>query len=192
MQEETQEVVRLSPLVDLPQELIIELAVGVGKFDDICRKHGYNTSEIEFLRESANLQRQVAKMESELTRDGLTHEYRARYVSDLALQEMTRRVTDPRTPTNTIIDIYKETTKTGNLQPKQNQVQAQGGGGYSITINIPQMNEQPGRTIEMNSSNVGAVDAEATPSMVMIVPDVGTVNRSLNSSLELPEDYQDE
>lgn len=181
----------LDPLVDIPSELIIELAVGIGKFDDICRNHGYSTSQIEFLRDSPVLQRRVAATESELTRDGVTHKFRSSYVSDVALKVMHQRLLDPATSTGQVIDIYKETVKTADLLPKNNQV-VQQGSGFSLIINLPAVGDQPGRTIEMNRDVNNVSDAEPLPVLGTIMPDVGTMNRSLNSSLELPEDFQDE
>ena len=211
MHEETQ-LTQLDPLVDFPPELVIELAVGIDTFDNICRKHGYNTSQIEFLRNSPVLQRRVAATDSELTRDGVTHKFRSSYVSDVALKVMHQRLLDPATPTGQVIDIYKETVKTADLLPKNNQV-AQQGGGYSLIINLPQVGDQPGRTIEartkpietvpdlgttiptlgtsVNSVDEGLVDVEALLDKAPLETVNRDVNRVLNSAIELPEDWDE-
>jgi hypothetical protein len=178
MEDQTQ-LTPLDPLVDIPPALVTELAVGVGSFEDICQKYGYDKHQIEFLRDTPALQRRVATIESELTKDGYTHEYRSRYVSDVALQVMHQRLLDPATPTSQVVDIYKETVKTGNLLPKQNVAQTVGS-GFSITINIPNIDDQPGRIIEAK--------AEPVPISSMNEPNFGTTN----SALALPEDWQDE
>lgn len=185
-QEETQDI-RLSALVDVPEAMIIELAVGVNGFDDICRKYNYNTSQIEQLKANEPFRAKIIKMESELTREGYTNEFRARWLADVSLRILHERLIDPRTPTPVVLDIHKEMVKNGNLGPKPNVTQT-GNGGYSITINLPQMGEQPGRTIEMNSSDVGSDGVKP----LLVAAPIETVNRHMNSSLELPEDWQDE
>lgn len=187
MQEENQ----LTPILDVPPELILEVAVGVDTLESICQKYGYSTSHVEQLRNDAGFKARVAKTESDLQRDGFTHKYRAAYGADIGLQEMIRMLKDPTVSNALKVDIYKELVKTADLVPKQN-VQQQAGGGYSITINIPQVGETPGRTIEMNRSDEGLVALEDTPVAGPMIDMADSVNRNLNSSLELPEDYQDE
>lgn len=189
-QEETQDV-RLSALVDVPEAMIIELAVGVNGFDDICRKYNYNTSQIEQLKANEPFRAKIIKMESELTREGYTNEFRARWLADVSLRILHERLIDPRTPTPVVLDIHKEMVKNGNLGPKPNVAQT-GNGGYSITINLPQMGEQPGRTIEMNRDVSTICEPEPLLGRALTVSDRGTLNRNMNSSLELPEDWQDE
>lgn len=195
---------QLTPILDVPPELILELAVGVDTFDNICRKFEYNTSQIEQLRNDAGLKARVTKTEAELQKDGFTHKYRAAYGADTILRILITRGMDPSTPLSVALDIYKELVKTGDLVPKQAMVQ-QASNGFSITINLPEIGAQPGRTIEaknvtdlgtnipilgtgVNSDDEGPVDTEANTG----AGSFEIVNRKLNSSLELPEDYQDE
>lgn len=205
MEDQTQ-LTALDPLVDIPPALVTELAVGVGKFEDICHRYGYDDEQIKFLQNSPALQRRVAAMETELTKDGYTHEYRSRFVSDVALQVMHQRLIDPTTPTSQVVDIYKETVKTGNLLPKQNQQQVTSG-GYSITINIPKLDDLPGRIIEAKAEPMPVLSTndpifgmdvnrdvnrlvDAEPALVAASSE--NMNRNVNSALALPEDWQDE
>lgn len=185
---------QLSPILDVPPELVLELAVGIDTFDNICRKHGYGTSQIEHLRDDSGLKARVAKAEAELQKDGFTHKLRAGYGADLILRILISRGMDPSTPLSIALDIYKELVKTGDLVPKQALAQ-QTTNGFSITINIPKIDDQPGRTIEMNSDvnkDMNSVfEAEAVPSMGMSVPTMGTMNRDLNNALALPEDWDE-
>lgn len=185
-QEETQDV-RLSALVDVPEAMIIELAVGVNGFDDICRKYNYNTSQIEQLKANEPFRAKIIKMESELTREGYTNEFRSRWLADVSMRILHERLNDPRTPTPVVLDIHKEMVKNGNLGPKTNVAQT-GNGGYSITINLPTVGEQPGRTIEMNTEVNRPVSVEP----ILVAASSENMNRNLNSSLALPEDWQDE
>lgn len=172
MLEETQ----LTPILDVPPELVLELAVGVDTFDNICRKHGYDTSQIEHLRNDNSLKTRVAKAETELQKDGFTHKLRAGYGADQILRILIARGMDPSTPLSVALDIYKELVKTGDLVPKQNLTQ-QTTNGFSITINIPKIDDQPGRTIEAHTEK---------PILGTTVPSLG-----MNNALALPEDWDE-
>lgn len=190
MHEENQ----LTRLLDVPPELVLELAVGVDTFDNICQKFGYSPVETAQLRHDVSLKARVLKAESELQKDGFIHKHRAAFGADSILKILIARGMDPSTPLSIALDIYKELVKTGDLVPKQALAQ-QTTNGFSITINIPKIDDQPGRTIEMNSDvnkDMNSVfEAEAVPSMGMSVPTMGTMNRDLNNALALPEDWDE-
>ncbi len=190
MQENQSLIPTVDPMVDIPAEMVIEVAIGIGKLEDITARYGYSLQQTSQLRENERFKALVAKTESNLMQEGKLHEYRAAYVSDVALQILHQRAIDPSTSTGQVLDIYKETVKSGNLVPKQN-LQQQGSGGYSIKIILPEIGSTPGRTIEMNSFSGEPVEPEPIPSMGMTVPELGTMNRKLNSSIELPEDWDE-
>lgn len=189
MQEE--KTLNSDPVVNLPAELLIEVAVGIGTLENICLKYGYSVKQIDFLRGDERFKALVARTEANLMKEEKLHELRSAYTADVALRILHQRVTDPSLSTGQVLEIYRETVKNGNLLPKPNLSQSVGS-GYSITINIPQVGETPGRTIEMNRSDEDPVTLEAKPVAGPLLDVNRKVNRKLNSSLELPEDYCDE
>lgn len=173
MHEETQ----LTRLLDVPPELVLELAVGVDTFDNICQKFGYSPVETAQLRHDVSLKARVLKAESELQKDGFIHKHRAAFGADSILKILISRGMDPSTPLSVALDIYKELVKTGDLVPKQALNPAQQGSGFSIIINIPKIDDQPGRTIEAHTEK---------PILGTTVPSLG-----MNNALALPEDWDE-
>lgn len=119
---------------------------------------------------------------------------RARHVVDDMISEVWIQGKDPSVGLGMKLEIIKTLTKIADLEPKANQL-VQQGSGFSLVINLPAVGEQPGRTIEMNKAETSSIDAEPIPSMGMAVPDMGTMNRvvnsTMNSALELPEDWDE-
>lgn len=173
MHEETQ----LTRLLDVPPELVLELAVGVDTFDNICQKFGYSPVETAQLRHDVSLKARVLKAESELQKDGFIHKHRAAFGADSILKILISRGMDPSTPLSVALDIYKELVKTGDLVPKQN-TQINQGSGFSINIVMSdgtsalQIGNQSARTIEMENKK----------------PILGA---SMNNALALPEDLEE-
>lgn len=182
----------LHPILDVPPQLIAEAAVGIDTLEEICERYHYTPEQTAQLRNDAGFKARVSRMEADLRKEGVTFRMRAAHAAEDLMADVWRKAKDPQVGLALKIDALKTLAKLGDLEPKQSIGAVQQGAGFSITINIPKVGEEPGRVIEMNSSKTEPVELEAMPSLGMTVPDVGTMNRKLNSSLELPEDYQDE
>ena len=178
----------LHPILDVPPQLIAEAAVGIDSLEDICARYHYSPEQTEQLRNDPGFKVRVSRMEQELKKEGVTFRMRAAYAAEDLMADVWRRAKDPSVGLGMKLDALKTLAKLGDLEPKQNLNPQAAAGGFSITINLPQVGEQPGRTIEMNRDVNSIVDAEPVPSLGMSVP----MNSNLNSSLELPEDWQDE
>lgn len=181
----------LHPILDVPPQLIAEAAVGIDTLEEICERYHYTPAQTEQLRNDPGFKVRVSRMEADLRKEGVTFRMRAAHAAEDLMADVWRRAKDQSTGLALKLDALKTLAKLGDLEPKQSLTPQQAG-GYSITINIPQVGDQPGRTIEMNKSESEPVDAEDVPILGMSVPNVSTMNRNVNSSLELPEDWQDE
>lgn len=185
MQDE--EIQNFHPILDVPSQLIAEAAIGTDTLENICARYHYTPEQTQMLRNDPGFQVRVLRMEAELKKDGVTFRMRAAHLAEALLPDIYRVASDPSTSLTNKLSVFGTLVKLGELEPKPAAVAAQGS-GFSITINLPQVGEQKGRTIEMNSSTGEPVDAEP----LLVAASSESVNRKLNSSLELPEDYQDE
>lgn len=182
------------PVLDVPLQLIAEAAIGTSSLDEICARYNYSPEQTEQLRNDPGFKVRVSRAEQELAKEGVTTKMRARHVVDDMISEVWIQGKDPSVGLGMKLEIIKTLTKIADLEPKTNQL-VQQGSGFSLVINLPAVGEQPGRTIEMNKAETSAIDAEPLPSMGMTVPDMGTMNRvvnsTMNSALELPEDWDE-
>lgn len=182
------------PVLDVPLQLIAEAAIGTSSLDEICARYNYSPEQTEQLRNDPGFKVRVSRAEQELAKEGVTTKMRARHVVDDMISEVWIQGKDPSVGLGMKLEIIKTLTKIADLEPKANQL-VQQGSGFSLVINLPAVGEQPGRTIEMNKAETSAIDAEPIPSMGMTVPDMGTMNRvvnsTMNSALELPEDWDE-
>lgn len=179
------------PILDVPPQLIAEAAVGVDTLEKICARYHYTPEQTELLRNDPGFQVRVLRMEAELKKDGVTFRMRAAHLAESLLPDIYRVALDPSTSLTNKLSVFGTLVKLGELEPKPAAVAAQGS-GFSITINIPQVGEQKGRTIEMNSDVSTVCDAEPLLVAGFGGNDTPGVNSNLNSSLELPEDWRDE
>jgi hypothetical protein len=180
----------LHPVLDVPLQLVAEAAIGTSSLEEICARYNYSPEQTEQLRNDPGFQVRVSRMEQELSKEGVTTKMRARHVVDDLIGEVWIQAKDPAVGLGMKLEAIKTLTKIADLEPKQN-IQQQGSGGYSIKIILPEIGSTPGRTIEMNSFSGEPVEPETIPSMGMTVPELGTMNRKLNSSIELPEDWDE-
>lgn len=174
----------LHPILDVPPQLIAEAAVGVDKLPEICARYGYTPEQAEQLRNDPGFKVRVSRMEAELKKEGVTFRMRAAHAAEDLVRDVWNKATSPEVGLALKIEALKTLAKLGDLEPKQNLNTQAAAAGFSITINLPQVGEQPGRTIEAHS--------EPVPELGMTLPILGTTNRTINSAIELPEDWQDE
>lgn len=170
---------QLHPILDVPPQLIAEAAVGIDALEDICARYHYTPEQTEQLRNDPGFKVRVSRMEAELRKEGVTFRMRAGHAAEDLMADVWRRAKDPSVGLALKIDALKTLAKLGDLEPKQNLNPQAAAAGFSITINIPKVGEQPGRTIEMHN--------EPVPILSTNVP-----APSMNNALALPEDYQDE
>jgi len=164
----------LHPILDVPAQLIAEAAVGIDSLEDICARYHYTPEQTALLRNDRGFEVRVSRMAAELKKEGVTFRMRAAHAAEDVMAEVWLRAKDPEVGLALKIDALKTLAKLGDLEPKQNAPQVAAGNGFSITINIPQVGEQPGRVIE----------ASTEPTLLPAV--------SRNQALELPEDWEDE
>lgn len=97
-------------------------------------------------------------------KDGSLIREKARVLVEDWLDRIYPRLQDPETPTSTLLSIGESLIRLGDLVPKQGVV-AGGGGGFSITINIPEGKDgTKGITISGRSSS----DESSAPEIIDI------------------------
>lgn len=85
-------------------------------------------------------------------RDGSMIQGKARVLLEEWLEKLYPRMCDPEVSTGTLLDIGKLLMELGDMKPKNN-VQAQQGPAFSISISIPQSGGKPPITIEGTSTD---------------------------------------
>lgn len=125
----------LHPVVDVPQMLLMELAIGLDTFDDVCLRYGYTPEQTEALRADKGTAIQVSRMANELKSDGITFRRRAAHAAEDLVGIIWREARMTSTGLTTKLEALKTLAKLGNLEPK---AEAQvSGAGFSITVNLP-------------------------------------------------------
>lgn len=197
------------PVLDVPLQLIAEAAIGTSSLDEICARYNYSPEQTEQLRNDPGFKVRVSRAEQELAKEGVTTKMRARHVVDDMISEVWIQGKDPSVGLGMKLEIIKTLTKIADLEPKANQL-VQQGSGFSLVINLPQIGDQPGRTIEAKATNVpdlgtdipdlgtalnrvdaGSVTLEAASDKAPLETVNRVVNSTMNSALELPEDWDE-
>lgn len=128
--------VTFETLLQLPSELIDDAAIGLIPIAELFEAHGYDPETAVRFSNSAIFNRLVNKRAIELEKKGVTHKARAAFVAGDTLTAIANRVRDPEVSSTFLMDVYKETTKTGALIPRS-QDESANVPRFSIKINIP-------------------------------------------------------
>lgn len=171
-------------VVELPQQLILELAVGLESLPAICARYGIDADAAESLRENPLFQQAVAKAEAQLRREGLTFKLRAAHAAEDVLGDVWRRARGPDVTLPQKLEALRTLAKLADLEPRHNaQLPQAAGSGFSITINIPGQTpaapSTPVHVIEDAVQEVG--ETRATP-LARIA--------AKNQDLIVPDDYE--
>ena len=85
----------------------------------------------------------LADVLEQMRRDGSLIREKARVLTEDGLEKLYHRMSMEDLPHNVLLDIMKYLAEIGDLKPKTSDKTAQQGPGFSITINIPQTNDEP-------------------------------------------------
>lgn len=174
----------LNPVVEVPQQLVLEVAVGLDTFVEICARYGIDEEDAALLKENRLFQRQVRQAEAELKKDGTTFRMRAAHAAEDLLGDIWKKSVQPEVPLVQKLEAFRVLVKMADLEPKPSALPA-GGSGFSVTISIP------GSTTTITA---GAPAPAAQPAFVPITEDSVLEMepaRSRNQDLALPADWED-
>lgn len=164
-----------NPVLDVPQNLILEAAVGLDPLADICARYGYTPEQTEQLAANRGFQIQVDRAATEMKRDGVTFRMRAAHAAEDLIGDIWLAAKKSTTGLMQKIEAFKVLSKMGDMEPKA-AVQANAGSGFSITINIPKQVQEEAPVVEAEDVEFKMTIPKARPS-------------PLNAELALPDGW---
>ena len=137
----------LLPSIRWSPEMVTELAYGMEDPVDIALRYGITASQFKDLEAHKPFLAEVAAKRAELERGGHTVKVKAAWMAENLLDDMYLRAKSPDASINQVQESIKILAKLADLEPKGAQ-QVAPGPGFSVVINIPQLQTDDGKTIE--------------------------------------------
>lgn len=141
--------------VDVPAELVAEIAVGAEEPDDIRKRLGISDEAWESLKDWPPFVRAVEAQRAEYEKTGVTFRTKAKLKAEMLSDRVFVRAMAADAPVSAQLAALEHFVKIADLAPKQN-APAQVGTGFSITINIPTSGPPPA------AKDMGAVEVVET------------------------------
>lgn len=177
----------MDPL-NVPAEMILDLALGINPHDKIAQKYGISEHELLKLHTQDWFNRQLNEQRTSLEKAGFDFKAKVRMLAEDMVVDAyhAAKKSDAVTPK---LDVAKHLTKLAGLEPQTGPNAAQGSGpSFSISISLPKsyidaLHEKP--AVEAITLKHGALDhvedatlvsvedlAETPPAVIQINPAV--------------------
>lgn len=122
--------------VDVPADLIAEIAVGVEEADDIAFRFGIDGVQWERLKAMPMFLKAVADKREELEKSGASFRTKSKLKAEMLSDKLFVRVMATDAPIGGMLSALDHYVRVADLAPKT-AVAAGTGSGFSITINLP-------------------------------------------------------
>lgn len=126
---------RVPPVVDIPPELIMGIAMGMEEPKDLAYRHGIVGVQWEQLCKWKPFLDAVAKQRAELEANGFTFRLKAKLLTEDVFDEAYKIAKSNETTLMQKIEFVKLGAKLADMEPKQS-AQVAAGPGFSININF--------------------------------------------------------
>lgn len=126
---------RVPPVVDIPPELIMGIAMGMEEPKDLAYRHGIVGEQWEQLCKWKPFLDAVAKQRAELEANGFTFRLKAKLLTEDVFDEAYKIAKSNETTLMQKIEFVKLGAKLADMEPKQS-AQVAAGPGFSISINF--------------------------------------------------------
>lgn len=123
-----------NPVLDLPPQLVLEVALGTDSVESVCSRYGYDPEQVEYIRNSKHFWKVVREQEAELDKNGLSFKLRAKKVTEDMIGRLWIQAKTEAVPFAAKLEFMKTAAKLADLEPKATQ--AIPGTGFSITFNL--------------------------------------------------------
>ena len=153
------------PALEVPQELILAIAMGMEDPKEVASRYGYEGLKWEMLKAWKPFTDAVAAKKAELETSGITFKIKAKALTEDVFEDAYKIARSNDATLLQKLEFIKLGAKLGDMEPKTN-VQTQTGPGFSITINIaPPKNE---RVIDSDVTEVAQIEqAEAIEEVIV-------------------------
>lgn len=123
--------------VNVPPDMIYEIAAGIGTPLEIVQKYGYTDKEFIVLMGTPWFERAVLTAKEELTASGFTFERRMAMLAEDLMINCYHAAKSPDIAISTKLDVAKQLAKLGKLEPNNSaNVNPNANHGFAITINF--------------------------------------------------------
>lgn len=134
------------PALDVPQELILGIAVGMEDPDEVASRYGFEGAKWLKLQNWKPFNDAVAKQRSELEASGMTFRIKAKALTEDVFEDAYKIARSNDATLLQKLEFIKLGAKLGDMEPKTNTAIA-AGPGFSITINMGSTSAQ--KTIDI-------------------------------------------
>lgn len=133
---------QLPPALDIPQEMILAMAIGMEEPDQIASRYGFEGIEWIKLQAWKPFNDAVAKQKAELEQDGVTFRIKAKALTEDVFEDAYKIARSNDATLLQKLEFIKLGAKLGDMEPKAS-AQVASGPGFSITINITDPPKKP-------------------------------------------------
>ena len=123
------------PALDVPQEMILAMAIGMEEPDQIASRYGFEGIEWRKLQAWKPFNDAVAKQKAELEQNGVTFRIKAKALTEDVFEDAYKIARSNDATLLQKLEFIKLGAKLGDMEPKAS-AQVASGPGFSITINI--------------------------------------------------------
>lgn len=143
-------------ILDVPPQLVLEVAYGVEDPEQIALRHGFSDSEWLLLKAHEPFVKQVEDKKAELKAGGYSFRCKAAFIAEDLLDSLYKKATEEDASFSVLLETIKFTSKAAGLDApvKADQVQ---GSRFSITIDLGQGQSVK---VDVNQSQEKVVESE--------------------------------
>lgn len=123
------------PALDIPQEMILAIAVGMEDPQEIAARYGFENTRWTSLQQWKPFNDAVAKQKAELEQNGVTFRIKAKALTEDVFEDAYKIARSNDATLLQKLEFIKLGAKLGDMEPKAN-AQIAAGPGFSITINL--------------------------------------------------------
>ena len=135
LSEDFEVVPQYKPALSVPQELILQIAIGMEEPAEVAARYGFDTDAWKKLEAWKPFQDAVAKQKAELDQSGLTFRIKAKALTEDVFEDAYRIARSNDSTLLQKLEFIKLGAKLADMEPKANTQVAQGP-GFSISINF--------------------------------------------------------
>lgn len=123
------------PALDIPQEMILAMAIGMEEPEEIASRYGFEGIRWKSLQVWKPFNDAVAKQKAELEQNGVTFRIKAKALTEDVFEDAYKIARSNDATLLQKLEFIKLGAKLGDMEPKAS-AQVASGPGFSITINI--------------------------------------------------------
>lgn len=126
---------QLPPALDIPQEMILAMAIGMEDPEEVASRYGFDGIRWKSMQVWKPFNDAVAKQKAELEQNGVTFRIKAKALTEDVFEDAYKIARSNDATLLQKLEFIKLGAKLGDMEPKAS-AQVASGPGFSITINL--------------------------------------------------------